>query len=134
MYKCAWKEMVAEIYASIAWWRLFRSIFLKTKDTLRHAFITDEVLYWFVNSSKRPRSEQRKRSIQAQAMYSSGCIEECYRSFVLSRLQFCSSQLVLKSLDFVVDLPLDAVILQPVKYSMRLQINSLCYELTRRSR
>jgi hypothetical protein len=47
-------------------------------------------------------------------MYSSGCIEECDRSFVLSRLKFYSSQLVLKSLDFVADLPLDAVILQPV--------------------
>jgi hypothetical protein len=34
----------------------------------------------------------------------------------------------------VADLPLDAVILQPVYNSMRLQIDTLCYELTRRSR
>ena len=114
MYKRAWKELITEINTPLAWRQFLQSILLRAKDALRHAFITDEELYWFVHSSKRPRSKQRKRSVQAQAMYSSGCIEECDGRFALDRLQPGCSQLILEPLDFVADLPLDAVILQPV--------------------
>ena len=133
MYKRAWKEMVAEINAPIAWWWLLRSIFLHAKDALRHTLTADDILHGFVRSSKSPRGEQRKRSIQAQAMYPSGGIKECDGSFALDRMQPGCSQLVLEPLDSLADLPLDAVILQPVYNSMRLQIDSLCYEGTRRS-
>ena len=133
MYQRVWKELVAEINAPMAWRRLLRSIFLRTKDALRHTFAANDILHGFVRSSKSPRGEQRKRSIQAQAMYPSGGIKECDGSFTLSCLHHGCSQLVLEPLDSLADLPLDAVILQPVYNSMQLQIDSLCYEWTRRS-
>ncbi len=133
MYQRVWKELVAEINAPMAWRRLLRSIFLRTKDALRHTFAANDILHGFVRSSKSPRSEQRKCSIQAQAMYPSGGIKECDGSFALIRLQPGCNQLVLEPLDCLADLPLDAVILQPVYNSMQLQIDSLCYEWTRRS-
>ena len=114
MYQRAWKELITEINTPLAWRRFLQSILLRAKDALRHAFAADDILHRFVRSSKSPRDEQRKRSIQAQAMYSSGCVEESDRSFVVCRLQFCSIQLILEPLDFVADLPLDTVILQPV--------------------
>ncbi len=111
MYKRAWKEMVAEINTPIARWWLLRSIFLRTKNTLGHTCLTDEVMHRFIRRPKSPRSEQRKRSIQAQAMYSSGCVEECDGSFALVHLQIGCSQIVLEYLDSMADLPLDAMIL-----------------------
>ena len=134
MYKRTWEEMVAEINAPMAWRWLLRSIFLRAKDALRHAFAADDILHGFVRRSKSPRGEQRKRSIQAQAMDPSGGIKECDRGFALGRLQTGCIQLVLEPLDCLADFPLDAVILQPVYNSMRLQRDSLCYEWTRRSR
>ena len=66
-------------------------------------------------------------------MYPSGGIKECDGSFALARLQPGCSQLTFEPLGCLTDLPLDAVILEPVYNSMRLQIDSLCYEGTRRS-